>query len=160
MNTRAVVIAGVASSVVLAMWEMVVETILPSGAGFFGAPIAIGATIVRNLQGSTNPIPFDGLALVLGLAGHMMNAVILAAIFAIGVGRRNLGTGALVIAGMAWGAAVFAGMWFVVVPVVDPLMGNLNAPAFVVGHLMWGATLGFVWARYSEHARSYMTTVA
>ena len=67
------------ASIVLAMLEMIVGAVLPNGAGFFGPPVAIGATLVREVQGSSNPLPVNGLALVLGLAGHMMNSVILCA---------------------------------------------------------------------------------
>ncbi len=148
MNTRAILIGGIAASLVIAMWEMIVEAVLPAGAGFFGPPIAIGATILRDLQGSATPIPFDLGGLVLGLAGHMMNSVVLAAVFGLAVGRRSLSRGALAIAGMAWGAVVFAAMWFVVVPVVDPLVLNLNGAAFFAGHLMWGTALGVLWARF------------
>jgi len=133
---------------VLAMWEMIVEAAIPSGAGFFGPPIAIGATIVRDLQGSANPIPFDGLALVLGLMGHMMNSIILAAVFGVVVTRLTLSSVVTVGLGMAWGAATFAVMWFVLIPVVDPLMLNLNAVVFLAAHLMWGGALGFIWVRF------------
>jgi hypothetical protein len=148
MNIKAIVASGIIASLVIAMLEMVVEAVISNGAGFFGAPIAIGATIVRDLQGSPNPIRFDGAALGLGLMGHMMNSIILAAVFGLLVGRRALSTSALAVAGMAWGLAVFAVMWFVVAPLVDPLMLNLNAAAFALGHLMWGAALGLAWARF------------
>jgi hypothetical protein len=59
VDRRRILIAGIGASLVLAMWEMIVEAVIPDGAGFFGPPIAIGATIVRDLQGSANPIPFD-----------------------------------------------------------------------------------------------------
>jgi len=129
-------------------------------------PLASGATwsfqaertacsSVRSLQGSANPIPFDLAALVLGLAGHKMNSVVLAAIFGLAIGRRALGTASLAVAGMAWGGAVFAAMWFVVVPAVDPLVLNLNGAAFFAGHLMWGAALGILWARFGAQARAY-----
>lgn len=147
MNARTILIGGIVASLVIAMWEMLVEAVLPGGAGFFGPPIAIGATVIRDLQGSQNPIPFDLGALVLGLAGHMMNSVVLAAVFGLAVGRRGLTTSGLLVAGVAWGVMVFGAMWFVVVPIVDPLMLNLNAAAFLAGHVMWGAALGFLWAR-------------
>lgn len=154
MNIRAILIGGVAASLVIAMWEMIVEAVIPDGAGFFGVPIAIGATLFRDLQGSSNPIPFDLAALVVGLAGHMMNSVILAVIFGAAVRGRGLATRRLVIAGMAWGVAVFAGMWFVLLPAIDPLMLNVNAAAFLIGHLMWGAALGYLWSRYGTTAGS------
>jgi len=130
MYVRPILIGGVVASLVVAMWEMVVEALIPNGAGFFGPPIAIGATLIRDLQGASNPIPFDLAALVLGLMGHMMNSVILAVIFGIVVRRLGLTNGRLVAAGMAWGALVFAGMWFVIVPVIDPLLLNINGLAF------------------------------
>jgi hypothetical protein len=150
MDPRRILVAGVVASLVIAMWEMIVEAVIPDGAGFFGAPIAIGATVVRDLQGASNPIEFNALALVAGLMGHMMNSVILGAIFGAVVARRALSTGATLMAGMVWGVAVFAAMWFVVVPAVDPLMLNLNAPAFFAGHVMWGAALGFLWGRAAK----------
>ncbi len=155
MSTRAILIGGIAASLVIAMWEMIVEAVLPGGAGFFGPPIAIGATLIRDLQGSQNPIPFDLAALVLGLAGHMMNSVILAALFGFAVGRRGLGKVALLGAGIVWGVVVFAAMWFVVVPAVDPLVLNLNGVAFLAGHMMWGAALGILWARFGAADRAY-----
>jgi hypothetical protein len=150
MNTRAILIGGIAASLVVAMWEMILEAILPDGAGLFGPPIAIGATVVRDLQGSLNPIQFDLTALVIGLGGHMMNSVILAVAFDLAVGRRGLGATALLITGIAWGAVVFGAMWFVVVPAIDPLVHNLNGVVFLVGHMMWGAALGLLWSRFAS----------
>jgi hypothetical protein len=43
-----------------------------------------------------------------------------AVVFGLAVGRRALGGSSLVVAGIVWGAVVFAAMWFVVVPAVDP----------------------------------------
>ena len=150
MDRRRILVAGIGASLVLAMWEMIVEAAIPDGAGFFGPPIAIGATIVRDLQGSANPIPFNAVALVLGLMGHMMNSVILAAIFGVIVSRLTLSNAGTVGLGMAWGVVVFAMMWFVVVPIIDPLMLNLDAAAFFAAHLMWGAALGLIWVRYGS----------
>jgi hypothetical protein len=35
-------------------------------------------------------------------------------------------------------------MHFTVVPLLDPVLLALNAPAFAMAHLMWGAVLGLV----------------
>lgn len=150
MDRRRILVAGIIASLVIAMWEMIVEAVIPDGAGFFGAPIAIGATVVRDLQGSSNPIAFNALGLVAGLMGHMMNSVILGVIFGAVVARRVLSATATIVAGVGWGVAVFAMMWFVVAPTVDPLILNLNAPVFFAGHLMWGAALGFLWGRVGQ----------
>jgi uncharacterized membrane protein YagU involved in acid resistance len=154
MNARTILVGGSLASLVMAMSEMLAETVLPDGAGFLGPPIAIGATMIRDLQGASNPIPFDLAALVLGLVGHMMNSVILAAVFGVLVGGRELRPSALVAAGAAWGAAVFVAMWLVVAPAVDPLVRNLNGPAFLAGHVMWGAALGLLRSRLGGAQRS------
>ncbi len=148
MDIRRIFVSGVIASLVLAMWEMIVEALIPNGAGFFGPPIAIGATIVRDLQGAANPLPFDGLALILGLMGHMMNSIILAAVFGALVARGRLSSSATIGLGLAWGVAVFAVMWFVAVPIIDPVMLNLNAVVFLAAHMMWGVALGLIWVRY------------
>lgn len=147
MDIRRIMVAGIVASLVLAMWEMVVEALIPDGAGFFGPPIAIGATIVRDLQGSPNPIPFDAVALVLGLMGHMMNSVVLGAAFGAVVARITPSPAKTVGLGMAMGAAVFAVMWFALLPAINPLMLNLNGSVFFAAHLMWGGALGFLWVR-------------
>lgn len=150
MQVRSVIIGGIVASLVIGMWEMVVEAVLPNGAGFFGPVVAIGATVIRDLQGSGNPIPFDAVAFVLGLAGHMMNSVILAALFGLMASRLLHEGSKLVVAGVIYGIVVWAVMWFVALPVVDPLMLNLNGLVFLVGHMMWGGALGLLWSRVAH----------
>lgn len=160
MHIRSVIIGGIVASLIIGMWEMVVEAVLPDGAGFFGPVVAIGATVVRDLQGSANPIPFDGVAFVLGLAGHMMNSVILAAIFGLIASRFLHGGGTLVAAGVIYGIAVWATMWFVVLPLIDPLMLNLNGLVFLIGHMMWGGALGLLWSRVAPDAHQHGSPVS
>ncbi len=160
MHIRSVIIGGIVASLVIGMWEMIVEAVLPDGAGFFGPVVAIGATIVRDLQGSGNPIPFDGVAFILGLAGHMMNSVVLAAVFGLVASRFLHGGGKLVAAGVIYGIAVWAAMWFVVIPLVDPLMLNLNGLVFLIGHMMWGGALGLLWSRLALHGDPHGSPVS
>jgi hypothetical protein len=134
--------AGLIASLVMGMWEMMVEAFIPNGAGFWAAPTYIAATILRQLQAVARPVPFDALGVVAGLMGHMMNSVILSLLFLFVIARRVTSLGGQVVAGMIYGAVVYAAMWYIVVPVVDPVMLNLNAPVFLLGHLMWGVALG------------------
>jgi hypothetical protein len=39
---------------------------------------------------------------------------------------------------------VFGVTWYVVVPLVDPVMLKLNPTAFAISHMMWGAALGLL----------------
>ena len=134
--------AGLIASLVMGMWEMIVEAIIPNGAGFWSAPVYIAATIFRNLQSVARPVPFDALGVVAGLMGHMMNSVIFGLIFAFVIAPRFKSLVVQWVAGMVYGMVVFAMMWFVIVPLVDPVMLNLNAVVFLLGHLMWGVALG------------------
>ena len=43
---------------------------------------------------------------------------------------------------MVYGAVLFAGSWFVVLPLVDSTMLLLNGPGFLVSHMMFGLLLG------------------
>jgi hypothetical protein len=45
--------------------------------------------------------------------------------------------------------------WFVIVPVVDPLVLNLNGVVFLASHLMWGAALGLLWPRFGTTDERY-----
>lgn len=143
-------IPGLVASLVMGMWEMMVEAIIPNGAGFWSAPTYIAATIYRNLQTVARPVPFDFVGVMAGLMGHMMNSVILGLIFAFVIAPRFKSLVGQLIAGMMYGAVVYAVMALVVVPFVDPVIANLNAVVFFLGHLMWGVALGALNYRFTK----------
>jgi uncharacterized membrane protein YagU involved in acid resistance len=143
-------IPGLIASLVMGMLEMLIEAIIPNGAGFWSAPTYIAATLFRYLQTVARPVPFDFAAVVAGLMGHMMNSVILGLIFAFVIAPRFKSLVSQVMAGMVYGAVVFVAMWFVVVPIVDPVLANLNTVVFFLGHLMWGIALGVLNYRFAK----------
>lgn len=147
MDTRRVVIAGLLASVVMGMMVMLAEAAV--GAGFWAPVTFIGATVLRGLQTIDVPVPFVLGAVVLGLMGHMMNSVVLGALFTRLVARSAWVRAEVVIAGVVYGLAVFGIMWYGVLPVVDPVMLKLNAAAFAISHLAWGAVLGLLVSRFA-----------
>jgi hypothetical protein len=144
MVLRRWIVVGLVASLVLGMWQMIVEAVVPGGAGLWAPPIYISATILRDLQTVGSPAPFSLVAVILGLMGHMMNSVILGLGFGILLAPRLPSLGRQVAGGVAIGVAVFAAMWFLVLPLIDPVMLQLQAAAFLAGHMMWGAALGAV----------------
>jgi len=138
--------AGLVASLVMGMWQMILEAII--GAGFWSPVVYIAATILRGLQSIAVPVPFHLLGVILGLMGHMMNSVIFGLIFAYLIAPRLKSLGRQIVAGVIYGVVIYAVMWFVVVPLVDPVMLNLNAFVFFLGHMMWGVALGAInhWA--------------
>jgi hypothetical protein len=124
---------------------MVAEGI--AGAGFWSPVVFIAATVERELQVVPVPVPFLPLPVVLGLAGHLINSIMLTAIFAFLVAPRHGDGDALVLAGILYGLGAFAVLWFGIVPLVDPVFLKINAPVFVVAHIAWGATLAILLTR-------------
>ncbi len=151
MLTRRVLLAGLAASLVMGMFEMLYEAV--AGAGFWSPVTLIAATILRNLQGIATPVSLQPVPVLLGLMGHMMNSVILGVVFALLIAPRLRARNALLTAGVVYGAAIFVVMWFAIVPLVDPVMLKLNGLAFGIAHVMWGAVLGAALA-WQEHGAS------
>ena len=139
---------GLVASVVMGMWQMILEAVLPHGAGFWAPIVYIAATLLRGLQSVATPVPFDLLGVILGLMGHMMNSVIFGLIFAFLIAPRAKSLGGQIVAGVVYGVVIYLVMWFAVLPAVDPVMLHLNAFVFLLGHMMWGVALGAVnhWA--------------
>jgi hypothetical protein len=142
MNIRRVVVAGLIASAVMGMIEMLAEAVL--GTGFWSPVTFIGATVLRSLQSVQVPVPFTVVGVLLGLMGHMMNSVLLGLVFAGLFSRGARSRAGLVMTGAVYGFAVFAVMWYRVLPVVDPVMLKLNATVFAISHFMWGAVLGIL----------------
>ena len=132
--------AGLVASLVFAMWEMIIEAFV--GAGFWATPVYIGATVLRDLQNVGMPVPFNLLGVILGLMGHVGNGAIFALIFAFLIAPRIGSLIGRIVAGVGYGAVVFLVTWFVILPLIDPVMLNLNAVVFFLGHVIWGIALG------------------
>lgn len=144
---KKVLIAGLVASVAMAMVEMIYEGFF--GVGFWSAPVFIAATILRSYQAVALPVTFAALPAVLGLMGHMMNSVVLGLAFVMifrgKLASRTAGMGY----GISFALSVFFLMWFIVLPVIDPVMLNLNPYVFAMAHLVWGAVLGYMVASAS-----------
>jgi hypothetical protein len=134
------ILPGLIGGLVFAMWAMIVGIFTSN---LWAPPQGIGQAVGIGHQGHD----FQIVPLIAGLIGHMMNSVILGAIFiAVAMALRLRGV-VLVVAGMVWGLIVYAVMYWVV------LRGLLSATSgsflsanpewsWVVGHLMFGAVLG------------------
>jgi hypothetical protein len=141
------------------MWTMMIEAILHAGQGlvqaFFSPVVYIAATV---LGGFGNPNfypagqlpPANPVAIVLGLMGHMMNSAIFGLIFLWIADRFVQIDNARWLAGLIYGVVVFLVMWYVIIPVVDPVMMHVNYLGFLAGHMMYGIGLGLTvnWVRH------------
>ncbi|MEK7217394.1 MAG: hypothetical protein AAB289_17590, partial [Chloroflexota bacterium] len=128
----------------MGMWQMLAEALL-GGNSLWAAPVYISAAILRDQQQVATPVPFQLAPVVLGLMGHMMNTFVLAALFGWIAPKLSPSLGGPTGLGMLYGIAVFAVMWFLVVPLADPVMLRLNTVSFLAAHVMWGIALGLVY---------------
>lgn len=89
---------------------------------------------------------------LLGTLIHFITAAAAGALFGIVVRRwlklpSDLGTPTL--AGLAYGLLLWCVAYFVVLPVINPLLLDSYAPAFIIQHLVYGAVTGllYTWLR-------------
>lgn len=152
MSYGRVIVVGLIASMVMGMWEMVVEQV--AGGNGFWAPITyIAATVLRDYQQVGTPVSFAALPVALGVMAHMMNSVILGIALALILRRLHPSLQGSIGLGAGFGVAVMLLMWFLVLPLADPVMLRLNPVSFLVAHMMWGAALGLLleWAPGLSH---------
>lgn len=140
INTSAV--GGVLGATMIAgmmfgLMQMIVEALIGHG---FWSPLKYIASVFT--RGADVDPSFSLGPVIVGLGGHMMNSMILGAVFAMVVWKSVRNPIILTMLGMMWGAAVWAFMWLAVVPTIDPAMERLNAPWFFGAHLVFGMVLG------------------
>jgi hypothetical protein len=121
---------------------MVVEQL--AGAGFWSPLVYIAAMLMRDLQTVGIPVPFNAVAVVVGLMGHMTFAIVFGLVFSLVIAPHVPSLIGQIVAGVVYGVVIFVVMDFVVTPALDPVMAHLNAAVFLVGHMMFGITLGAV----------------
>ncbi len=152
------VVGAQLAGIVYGMWTMIVEALLHAGQGivqaFFSPLVYIAATVLGgfnspNFYSAGQLPPADPVSIVLGLMGHMMNSLIFGLIFLWLVGRFARTDNARLFAGLVYGVVVFLVMWYLVTPVVDPVMMRVNYVGFLAGHMMYGIGLGLTanWVR-------------
>lgn len=145
---RSLLVAA-AAGLGFAMTEMVIEAV--SGKGFW-APLRFIASILT--WGKDTDPSFSLGPVIVGVAGHMIESVVLGLVFIVLAGRIIHSAIGLALAGMAYGAVLFAGSWFVLLPLVDSAMLLLSGLGFLVSHMMFGLLLGLgtwlAWERNVE----------
>ncbi len=140
---KKIFLVGIISGTVMAMMEMMYEGIW--GIGFWAPPVTIAATVLRDFQSVALPIStFLFIPVMLGIMMHMVNSVIFDQIFTRVISLHMASRAKRVIAGAIFGMVIFTLMWFVVLPLVNPVMLKLNGVVFVMAHALWGAILGFM----------------
>jgi uncharacterized membrane protein YagU involved in acid resistance len=134
------ILPGLVAGLAFAMWAMMVGLFTST---LWAPPQGIAQSIGIGSPGHQ----VQTLPLFVGLMGHMMNSVILGAVFVLIARVLSLSGGRTVLAGMVYGLVVYAAMYWVI------LRGLLHASSasflsanpewsWVLAHLMFGVLLG------------------
>jgi hypothetical protein len=137
-------VAGLIAGLVFAMWAMIVGIFTSN---LWAPPQGIGQALGIGHQGHD----FQVVPFIVGLMGHMLNSVIFGLIFLAIVAALHLRGVAAVVAGMMYGIVVYAVMyWLVLRNLLSGTSGSFLTAnpewSWVVGHLMFGAVLGLLFA--------------
>lgn len=136
-------VAGVVAGVAMAMFAMIVAAI--DGHGLWAPPRAITAVVFGTQHAG------GGFALgpvVVGMMGHMMLSAMFGAAYAalVGIAARQATLVTQLVAGMAWGTALWAVNTYLVADVLlngrEVFTAAMPAWTWFVAHLMFGAALG------------------
>ncbi|MHB8588407.1 MAG: hypothetical protein ACYDA0_06095 [Candidatus Dormibacteraceae bacterium] len=155
------VLPGLIAGLVFAMWAMVVGLFTST---LWAPPQGIAQSIGIGSAGHN----FQLVPFVAGLMGHMMNSIVIGAIFIAIARALHLHGPAAVIGGMVYGAAVYVAMYWVLLRgVLGSTSGSFLSAnpewSWIFAHLMFGVVLGAL-AAYGPlrtlHDRAERTSVA
>jgi len=134
------ILPGLIAGLVFAMWAMVVGLFTST---LWAPPQGIAQSIGIGSAGHN----FQLVPLVVGLMGHMMNSIVLGAVF-IAIARAiRIHGPAAVAGGMAYGVIVYLGMYWVLLRgVLSATSGSFLSAnpewSWIAAHLMFGVVLG------------------
>jgi hypothetical protein len=136
--------AGLIAGLPLAAWLMIVGIFAST---LWAAPQGIAQTVGIGHTGHD----FQLAPFILGVMGHMVNSVILGLVFLGVVAIFNVRGWALVLVGAVYGIVAYEIIYWVLLRgLLSGTSGSfLSADpqwAFILGHLMFGAVLGLVFA--------------
>lgn len=134
------VAAGIAGAVAMGLIATFVSAI--SGTGFFTPAMLVGATYL-GVDWSAAP----AWAAVLGVVTHLAVGAAFGALF-VALARNITSISAKFAAGVAYGAAVYLFMTFLLMPWANPVMyASIDKGSFFLLHLAYGAALPFALLR-------------
>lgn len=152
------VLPGLIAGLVFAMWAMMVGLFTSS---LWAPPQGIAQSIGIGAPGHA----FQLVPFVAGLMGHMMNSVILGAVFIVLARALHLRGVTSVVGGMVYGLIVYGAMYWVL---LRGLLASSSASflsanpewSWVAAHLMFGVVLGALVAYGSLRDPHLEATVA
>ena len=150
------VLPGLIAGLVFAMWAMVVGLFTST---LWAPPQGIAQSIGIGSPGHN----FQLVPFVAGLMGHMMNSIVIGAIFIAIARALHLHGPAAPAGGMVYGAAVYVAMYWVLLRgVLGSTSGSFLSAnpewSWILAHLMFGVVLGALAAYGPLRTLHYQST--
>src|SRR5258708_29198713 len=135
-------LAGIIASIIFILVMMIYEG--TNGTGFWSPTIFISATVFRTMQNAQTPISFQLFPVILGAVVNSLISLTFSAIFHRFINRKIETLPKAILGWVLYGIIIFIVMWFVVLPIVDPVMLKLNGFVFALAHIAWGISLALL----------------
>ena len=126
-------------SIIIVIIQMIFESVIPNGAGFWATPIFSSALFIT----TTLSVEFSFAPFIIGF----ITEVVFLTFFGVMVGIvfkkirvRSVKVGASAI----FCFFLYLIMWFIFFPVFNPVMNSLNPLLFFIFDIVWGVSLGFI----------------
>jgi hypothetical protein len=135
---------GLAMAVVAAIISLIIHADIWQEAKQIAA-IVYGSAAVAGEGFVAGPV-------IVGTLIHLAMSALLGAVFGIltrRVFKLPSDFGAPILAGLIYGLVIWMLAYFIVLPILNPLLLQLYAPAFIIQHVVYGAVTGllYVWLR-------------
>ena len=143
--------AGLVAGIIMVMFAMMVTWAVDDA--LWAPPRAIAETFVGDDYAGAG---FLAEPVLIGIAIHMMFSIVFGVIYALILGAHGNRIGAPVqlVAGMLWGAVLWAVNTFLIAPLMpggDAITPAMPDWAWLVAHLMYGAFLGLLYAGFRHN---------
>jgi len=102
---------------------------------------------------------FDAVPVLVGTLIHFILSAIFGIIFALLVSRGLRVTteyGAPVVAGLVYGGLIWLVAYFIILPILNPLLLEVYAPSFIMQNLVYGTVLGLAYMLVRPETYTYV----
>ncbi|HWQ13452.1 MAG TPA: hypothetical protein VNL77_11665 [Roseiflexaceae bacterium] len=156
---RSVAAAGVIAGLVggLAMAVVGALLALATQVDIWFMPKAIAA-VVMGRAAVANP-GFDAAPVVVGTLIHFVVSALLGVIYALLMSRVLRVTteyGAPVVGGLVYGALIWLVAYFIVVPLINPMLQEVYQPSFIIQNLVYGTVTGIAYMMARPEMYTYL----
>jgi uncharacterized membrane protein YagU involved in acid resistance len=147
-------VAGLVGGVAMAVVGALIATAMSTD--IWLTPERIAALVFGPVAAATPG--FDAAPVIVGSLLHLALSALFGAVYALLISkvlRVTTEYGAPVVGGLVYGLLIWLVAYFIVLPVLNPLLLDVYAPSFIIQNLVYGTVLGLVYMVVRPETYSY-----